>query len=1046
MKRIERALALSLPFLLLASSARAELWNALDTVPRPNAIIGYDTSVTMRINVGCTGCHSGPYTAPWERVAIARADLLDTMPIFEDYFNYGAFEYRGCGSAHIQSRTMPNATDPATGNADAMTLISNVRGCGSRENHFPGGSLATCITATAFCSGDYPVVERLLDGDLTGLSIPAIPTNTSTVCGNPMSPYTTFDLQTYLQTQAAGYQWPRWDPAHITGASVQTDFCDPLYAVLSATRTALNSCLVDPNAYWDLSGITTANGPWCTPGTISNNACTYGSPFYGTCVCNSTDPLCYASYGLNVSECGVPLSWKARQQTAVCEAYDPTTFGAAFAAQPDNRVNSGGCRENVAMFFTDGYEGHRSGVQSEAFMAQPTYASSSGQSNMFVFRVSSSFAGEANQMMDYVSQGQITTAFEATDESTMRSSFSQVLARVYRGDYAGSALSLNASGTRIAIPSFVVPGYTSGAPVSDTYIAWPSRIAWHEVDGSGAISPTPLFQTDWQSKVDGTNSCGLTQINAPSSVEIDRFGPGGQFDNGTNRDVIVPAGSLGDRYGDSALEPAQTLRWGGDFGFGATRTVIVEGANEVPDSAYGVEWNNHRLATEARPRALYTMGGGYVRGFHGGNHTGPATIDDVYVSDTYDDTSSDAGTELLRYLPPWMDPSVQTSAFYDVEANPMVPQRLTTGEMVARETLLHTGSGPEYRTLLVGAQGKEGRGYFVLDVTDPCSPSELSNWMLDLGDSASNKPEVYYIGRTSPATPRAVVIATGGLDGSENLYAYDLQTGAMVNGPFALPPGTDTSYPTAPVCVDTRGAGVATHCYVLRSDGGLMRVELDVQTGAFVGVEDITPEDGGGNPITIDGNRYFSTEPAVFYGADGNVNLVFGSGSHRDLTVPQSGNAIFKVVDESTRMYAGSTDPATVEGVCEDDGGGNTSGVMNLPPNFRIVSAPVVADGVVAWTAYRAETTGCISGDAYMYAMRFDTCADAQAPGLRPAPVSIGEGIPTSPVLHRQSGALMSRTSAGPAASGVASQAVENSSPGRPWIRKLYWRYELDLR
>jgi hypothetical protein len=740
------------------------------------------------------------------------------------------------------------------------------------------------------------------------------------------------------------------------------------------------------------------------------------------------------------------LTWKARQQVAVCETYDDDAFGRTFREQGDNIVE-GGCRENVAMFFTDGYQGHTPGVQTEAHNAQDTYASASGRPNMFVFHVSDSFTGQANRMMQLVTEGQITTAFEANDAGRMRSSFSQMLARIYQGDYAGTSPALSYAGDRVALSWFSVPGYTPGAPVSDTYIGWPMRVALHAIDEGGVVESEPLFRTDWASKVSGGSACGTHQLGLSPRTAL--LGPGGTFDNGTPRAADVPVGALGDRDGDGDADPAEPLRWGRFFGFGAGKPIIVEAPNEVPRQEWAEAWSDHIDDHEDRPRMVYAMGGGYVLGFHGGAYDGEGSYGGLSRSHTYDDDAPQAGTEVLRYLPRWMARGAQSAhnPRYDLDLNTMVPQRLTTGEMVAREVYFGLGAGEEFRTLLVGAQGKEGAGYFVLDVTNPCSPRLVSEWLLPPGAYASARPEVYYFPRLSPPRERPVVVTTGGLDGLPLILAYDVETGAELSR-YSLPSAPDTSYPSAPVCVDVTGEGVVTHCYAVRSDGAVARVTIDISTGSFSGAMDIRPDIPASHAVCeLDGTRVFSTEPAVFFGSEGAVHLVFGSGSHENLTQTGPRNCVYKVVDPSTRREGVPVGPGDVGEVCAPTGGGDTVGVFPLPAGHRVVSPPIVRNGVVAWTTYHAATSGCVSGDAYLFGMRHDSCADALGHGTeRPEPVPVGQGLPASPVLHATSGTLLTRTSAGPGAEGVGAFSADTSGGDRPWARKLYWRYELDVR
>lgn len=345
----------------------------------------------------------------------------------------------------------------------------------------------------------------------------------------------------------------------------------------------------------------------------------------------------------------------------------------------------------------------------------------------------------------------------------------------------------------------------------------------------------------------------------------------------------------------------------------------------------------------------------------------------------------------------------------------------------------------------MGTQGKEGAGVFVLDISNPCSPALMAEWLLPVGAYASARPEIYYFPEAAAPQQRAALVTTGGLDGLPLLLAYDVRNGTELSR-ITLPYVTGTSYPSAPVCVDVSGEGVITHCYALRSDGLVARVEVDLAGTGFSTVADITPIVGG-VPATIGGGRSFVTEPAVFFGTDGAVNLVFGSGSHENLTVPGPQNYVYKIVDEGSRQNSAPAGPAAVEGVCGPDLSSSTRGIFPLGPGDRVISAPVVADGVVAWTSYQASTSGCVSGTASLYAMRFDTCEDALATtNARPQPISLGAGIPTSPVVHRKSGTVLARTSANPDADDAAVQSADLSSPGRPWARKLYWRYELDVR
>ncbi len=82
-----------------------------------------------------------------------------------------------------------------------------------------------------------------------------------------------------------------------------------------------------------------------------------------------------------------------------------------------------------------------------------------------------------------------------------------------------------------------------------------------------------------------------------------------------------------------------------------------------------------------------------------------------------------------------------------------------------------------------------------------------------------------------------------------------------------------------------------------------------------------------------------------------------------------------------------------------------------------------------------------------MYAMDYETCEDVIGGGTRPNPVNTGDGLPTTPVLHRRSEKLLVHSSAGPTSSQVMPATVTSKGGARPAIKRLYWRLEsLDNR
>jgi hypothetical protein len=1034
---------------VIPSVASAQLWNALDTVPKPNAIIAHDTSVTMGINTGCTGCHNRNNS----RLEASKQDILQTLPLFRDYFNFGAFQYAGCEFAKITARVLPTPDNPDISYVAVTDLIQSAESCDSKEERLPGGTVTTC--ATAGCAGDQGIALDLINLSLPGFD-PLAPFLHVNCAYSYVADFAPCVTDTGLPTDATGYRggcyhigctdiggidgflfaiqqlptidWPRWTQSGVTPQQVIDEFCDPVREALTNVYNQILACRPENEGYSTFPQQINASD-WCNPGLIAQNACAAGSTLYNTCVCDNSNPACISG-GSPVDACGNPFTWKARQQVAVCESYEPGgAFDNFFAGQPDNVVN-GECRENAALFFTDGYMGDTPGTDIEAFLAVPTYESVSGFSNMAVFRIADNFAGSANAMMSSMTDGIIPTAYSALDAATMQESFSRLLNRIYKGVYTGASTTLDSQGTRIYFHSFTVPGYNDVGP-SDNYLGWPARISAFTVADDGTFGNAPVWETDWADRAGGAPGCGPSIIGGGN---VDQLGPGGTFRNGVARTVNIGADTL-DRDGDDLPDDHPPLLWGEMYSIAATRPIVVEAPRDAGGGKYSGEYRTfvNSNAVRERARAVYTMGNGYVYGFFGGAYDAtPGTFGLRKLAFTYDDGGNSAGTQILRYQPSWVaNPQGPTGYRYDV--NNLIQQPLTTGQLAARELRIPYGGGYAFRTVLVGAQGKEGRGFFSLDITDPCSVTPLAEWRLpQAADRASVEPYLYTFPTGTP-DDRPVVVTTGGLGGTSNLYAFDVASGALV-AQVGLPGGP--SYLAAPICLDATGDQRITHCYVLREDGMLARVDV-AANGGFGAVNDVTA------PGVIGGGRRFTTTPAVFFDPSGNVNLVFGSGDFERLTQTGPANNVYKVVDRNVRKRNIGNAPTDVDQAC---GGLDPSGIIPLGAQERVISPPTVAKGVVAWTTYTPTTNACLEGQANLYAMNYLTCTDATDGNGPPSPVPLNDGLPASPVLHRDSQQFIAGTSAGPTADQTVEVGVDTRGAGRPWAKRLYWRAIIDAR
>lgn len=1040
--------ALVTALVLCAGPAQAQLVDPLGARPKPNLIALFDTSVTMGITSDCRNCHQTNPRAT-SRLDEAKVEIQRVLPIFKDLFNFGGVQYQGCGYAQVAKWVLPDAAHPHDNLRRLQDLIADARACNTKEQTWKGGALGNCLTPN--CLNDGGILVGIADRTLIvpGLSFPTLPTTTATVCDQPAKLGAPLDVVAVAAANLLGLSWPRWDASTLDAATADSTLCEVLEHGLKGLRDDLATCLKHPNKMWDLDAfLAPGRASWCDAAALAATGCGAGSAFERTCVCDDSDPGCFSGARPN-SECGIPLSWKARQQVGVCSAYADTwegkdVLGSFFSAQPDN-VKNGKCRENVSVFFTDGAFGDNAGVAAEASQARVTTYSSpvTGDSNMFLMHVSNYFEASADQMAAAFGNPR----YSATNELQILDSFSRIVNRVYHGDYSSANLTVDAFETRAVFHLFKVP--TGPGDGGERYLGRPSRLAVFPIDASGAIGGAPIFETDWASRVSWPPLNGLVDgflcaatapapgapVTGPgtgcslSADELKAFGPLGTFRNGLARDQTVTV-------------DGQTRRWGFMLGGTMTQPVIVDAPREVPaGSTLDLSWQIflNSPVVKNRPRVIYVLSDGYLHAIHGGvriEGTPTISIDGVRTKLRYnyddDPATTPSGKELFRYFLK----SYETTP--DWELNDVIPRPVTTGQIVVKEMHLSKVGPPLSRhgTILALAQGKDGRAFATLNVTNPAAPRLLAEWVLPVGSAASNEPMMYQFPPTA-GEPLPVVVVTGGLGGASTLYAFDIRDGSL-HSSIALPAGG--SYWAEPVCLDASGAGAITQCYVVSSNGLLVRVMVDAG-GSFDSASVIFDASGG--------RRVFSTRPAVYFSAEGAVSVVFASGLSTDLLATDSAeNALFKVIDD--QRGAGPT-AAKNRGVCRV-GGAPTDGKIDLGSE-RVVSPPIISKGVLMFTTYRGGSDACTSGSAKLYAMNYQSCADAFDPSgmSAPAPIALGDGIPASPVLLRQKSVILAHTSdIKPATLGrpapLVVSGVQSRGGNRTPFRPLYWRPTVDGR
>jgi hypothetical protein len=1084
------------------------LWDAVSTHPKPFLTLGMDTSVTMQIAAdqvtgACNpqGCHavwgswptgtvspptgtsfggqtwgpSGSPTPGWPGVRLQNgtSDLLNTLTLFKNEFIYGGFRYDTCGGtvrghlpipgsgpqgyAITTYRTLPNILNPTLSYNNVVQMITDIvnendfgpsgptayQSCEHREGYLAGGNSANINCINANCSppnsSTLLAIAAAPGAYFPGLSIPPIPT-TPLAC----VPSGTFDAPTFLAAQYSTWSMPHWD-AKPKLSEVQSLICDFLNTVFTNLDTQMAAC--NPTyktTYFNTSFLALGEAAWCDAVVMKNNMCDPPAPLANTCICDDDQNGCLAGASAN-SNCGVPLNFHARQQTAICESYDPTTFGSVFTAQPDDVVN-GGCRQNVALFVTDGYYGDEPGVQPEADQAvnipgpfkQPYWSPQDMLSNAFVF-AEMPLSPAADAMA--VSLGQ-TAAKPAYNQTTLNVSFAEVVNRVERGVYFSASPSTDPYGTRVAITSFSIPGKQPAYP-NDDYFGHPTRVGWWNMNPATGQPTTRICETDWSGRAGFTQLLTSSGLGGPPPAAVEKaLGPplsGELWDSSMPMLASVPDGTT-DRNGDGVINGADTVGSNITYGYmlngGATQPVVVEKPTDIGSGGVAGNLAGAEKIYATRDRAFYTMAGGYLFAFNGGTYAATArSVNGVQLGYDYNDSGASACTEFFRYLPTWVSTDPR------LPSNTLTPQTITNGQIAVRESqVAYTGAASDFATVLVMTQGTGGPNFSALDVSLPTAPSVLGEVSLGAGYYTTAEPTIYSFPATiagKPAQQTVVVLTSGdGATGAPQLFSYNVRrTGVSALSTVALPAG---NYPSSAICYDATGRGSVTNCVVLRDDGHLMRIGVDPATGVFIGpLLDMSGSYSGA--LSIGGLKFY-THPAVYTANDGSIAFVFGSGDIKNLARPPvAPNYMFKVVDSTNRNGAVQSSAQ----VCVSNTGAFTSGQIALGAGEAVVSPPIVAKGVVAWSSYKPGATGCTQGTSYFYAMNYQTCQDAQNPGNNPpAGAAVGAGIATSPVFVRGSDSVLVSTSAGNSINKTVTARGTGLRIQRQAPAILYWRPE----
>ncbi len=355
-------------------------------------------------------------------------------------------------------------------------------------------------------------------------------------------------------------------------------------------------------------------------------------------------------------------------------------------------------------------------------------------------------------------------------------------------------------------------------------------------------------------------------------------------------------------------------------------------------------------------------------------------------------------------------------------------------------------------------------GYYALDVTSSLSPAFL--WHLGgtstLLNSVTQAP--YLADPWSKMMPGRVLIggqerwvgfigagynasdcAGGGACDSrgKGFFVVDLRDGSVLKS-FTLNGDTRMKYslPATPAGVDADNDGFIDTVYIGDLGGNIWRFKL------------CTRADGTGcnqnswqSTLLYDSSsgviRPIYTMPAAAIDGVGNLWIYWGTGDKSDPTASNAQEKLYalKDNDRTTTYRINDMDNITSTGATYDNTNSTNDGyyIDITGMGEKILADPIVFGGVVYFSTYTPpENKPCEqSGVASLYGIKYTSGAGAFPGGARS--ISIGQGIPSSPVVSTAQGASTSDIYITTSSGGVG-RVPFNPPGGGLRTDMLFWR------
>ena len=336
------------------------------------------------------------------------------------------------------------------------------------------------------------------------------------------------------------------------------------------------------------------------------------------------------------------------------------------------------------------------------------------------------------------------------------------------------------------------------------------------------------------------------------------------------------------------------------------------------------------------------------------------------------------GQERWAYVPPMVLPELWRLADADYANN---HRFYLDGPLTISDAYI----GSSWKTVLIGAMGKGGRGYYALDITDPADPKPLWNFTAATNNNVGYSYGTPYIAKLGDGTWVAIVTSGynnipedseyPGADGKGYVFVLNLANGSVIK---TIPTNVgSTTDPSGLARLNVKVADFSVDNTVVGAYGGdllgnMWRFDLDAGTATKLAAF------GSGKPIMaapeiaeVEGKK------AVYFGTgrylgeddltDAGVQTIYGIKDDSTTTVTSTSQLVQQTVSGSGTTRDISANPV--------DWSVKFGWYVNLPDNGeRVTIDPQLYFGTLVFASTVPTASECQPGGyGWLYQLNFKT-------------------------------------------------------------------------